>query len=356
VEKWKEQHKSIQSVGGEGLMGKSQVEKFKARLSKKEMDKQAINTRAYQKKTEEYEKYGAEGVEELMGKGNIKEAAVVFSQEGMKAFANMFGNSMENAVTNVLNNRMEDFTKGIETKIESIIEAKMLEMLEGMTEGMKLLSTSHPSDTMFKELTNKSLKELHKQLTEDNTQQELHKEEPIVLAEDIKIPVEQAEKLIKGFRDTFPSVDKHLKDIEKAGKDETITIDIPKFDAEKDTTPIKEETKSKDIKLPKPRAKNFTKLIEEGYEGLERQIPRVRLGTSKADVELVTPYIMSIMRKHAGEEVKSSDVVRTLDSEFGIKVTNPTAAWKKIISTNPNIDNVGFGIYKYEEKTFHPTV
>ena len=121
---------------------KSQVEKFNAKLSKKKADEVAVNSRVYQEQQAEYKKYGAEGVEELMGKGNIKEAAVVFSREGMNAFAHMFGNSVESAVINVLDKRMDDITKGMESRLEAIIEAKMLEMLEGMTEGMKQMAQS----------------------------------------------------------------------------------------------------------------------------------------------------------------------------------------------------------------------
>jgi hypothetical protein len=56
-------------------------------------------------------------LEELKKAGNIQEAAVVFSQEGMKLFADMFGNTMRSMV-------------------DEAVDRKMRSVLEGMMEGM----------------------------------------------------------------------------------------------------------------------------------------------------------------------------------------------------------------------------
>jgi hypothetical protein len=72
---------------------------------------------------------GALGTDKLMEAGSLKEAAVVFSHEGMKAFAEMFGNSVESAIARN--------TNGIEQVIERVVERKLKEMLAGATEGLQ---------------------------------------------------------------------------------------------------------------------------------------------------------------------------------------------------------------------------
>ncbi len=98
--------------------------------SKKQyVDEQVIRQEEAKREREERAKYGATGAKKLMAEGNIKEAAVVFSHEGMKAFATMFATSVESSVQKALTN--------LEPMIEQIIERKMVEMLEGATQGIQ---------------------------------------------------------------------------------------------------------------------------------------------------------------------------------------------------------------------------
>jgi hypothetical protein len=102
--------------------------------------------------------------------------------------------------------------------------------------------------------------------------------------------------------------------------------------------------------------KGYTQLIQPGYQGLQPLGKERRLGASATDALFVKPYIMAMMKAYPGEVVSSSDVARTLKNDFNINVPNLTSLWKRIMKHEPNIENIGFGKYKYEEKNFKPTV
>jgi len=101
------------------------VEKSK----KQYVDSQVIRQEEAKREQEEHKRFGTTGAKELMKAGGIKEAAVVFSHEGMNAFATMFANSTEASVQKALSN--------LEPMIERIIEQKLIEMLEGATQGIQ---------------------------------------------------------------------------------------------------------------------------------------------------------------------------------------------------------------------------
>lgn len=110
--------------------------------SKKQyMDSQVIRQEEAKREHEEYKRHGATGAKDLMKAGSIKEAAVVFSHEGMKAFATMFANSTEVGASRALGN-IEPIlervvAKVLEDTVEKMIERKMIEMLEGATQGIQ---------------------------------------------------------------------------------------------------------------------------------------------------------------------------------------------------------------------------
>lgn len=336
---------------------KSQVEKFNARLSKKKKDEIAINTREYQKRQEDAEKYGAEGVDELMKQGSIKEAAVVFSHEGMKAFANMFGNSVEKSVVNVLSSQMDTITKNLEDKMSAIIEAKMLEMLEGMTEGMKKLSQPQT--------------EIEKAIKFADT----YGGSAETLKDDISS--EQAEAMTAFFKKMFPNAEtltmsrdivettpegSEWKEYEPGNK---VTVEIEevnpqaKFEKKvKDFRAKKEEPKNEEPKVePKKESVKYTGISTDGLDLPVMDNPdNFRYSTSKADAELIKEHILAIFKKYAGMELKSSDVTHVLREEYNIRMLNPTLTYKHIMSSDYNFEKVGAGVYKYEEKTFQPTI
>ena len=118
---------------------KSQVDKFHQKWYKHQEDTRAIIEGQMRKEKEKEAKwYGnVEGVEELMEKGNIKEAAVVFSHEGMQLFTKSFSNYIESKVEETLNKGIADLTNKIEEHIAKSVERKLAEMLEGIAEGIK---------------------------------------------------------------------------------------------------------------------------------------------------------------------------------------------------------------------------
>jgi hypothetical protein len=323
---------------------KSQVDKFNAKLSKKEVDEQAINTRAYQKKQEELRIYGAEGVDELMSHGNIKEAAVVFSREGMQAFANMFGNSMESAVVNVLDNHIGKITQTMEERMEAIIEAKMMEMIEGMTEGMKQFNAQmSPQPIIAKPSTQEFMESLRDVFSG-------------VKGSDVSKAVVETEP-VDGWK-TFDYED-NIKEPEKVIE----PIETPMIDWDK---AFKIDKKEKEAKIrpvvadaPRPKKSDYFSDIDvENIEGLSKlkHPSGYRYGSSKSDIAVVAPYILSIFKKYEGKEIMSATILKVLRKEYGIRLVNATMTLRKVMALDPNFENVGFGVYKYEEKNFRPTV
>ncbi|HLO11564.1 MAG TPA: hypothetical protein VK190_04845 [Pseudoneobacillus sp.] len=82
------------------------------------------------KRNYEKEKQQIHNVEALEKMGNIKEAAAVFSQQGMEIFYNMFvKNPVEGAIEKVISQKMLPM-------IEQAVENKMMEFMKGYMNGM----------------------------------------------------------------------------------------------------------------------------------------------------------------------------------------------------------------------------
>jgi hypothetical protein len=108
--------------GGHFYMSQKETSKYKK-------DTAILNQAKAEREHRLDKQTGALGTDKLMEAGSLKEAAVVFSHEGMKAFAEMFGNSVESAIARN--------TNGIEQVIERVVERKLKEMLAGATEGLQ---------------------------------------------------------------------------------------------------------------------------------------------------------------------------------------------------------------------------
>lgn len=291
---------------------KSQVEKFNRKWSKHMADEEAVQAANAKAKINE----DIQGVEELKKKGNIEEAAVVFSREGMGLFANMFGNSIERAVTKVLTEHMDNITKNMQTAMDDLIEIKMTQMLEGMTEGIR-------------QFTEQQAEEVAKQKLKDDFF--------------AKFPV--TKELADRAKEQFASA------LEEPPEDEAIL-------SASTTTVLRPKKKDKPS-TPRPKKGDYLEGIS--TQGLElKPISDInspkRLGSGKEDTELVSEYILSIMKKYKGEVVRSADIVKILREEYGVVFTNPTLIFRKVMTIDPNMENVGFGLYKYEEKNFKPTL
>lgn len=79
-----------------------------------------------------YKYNGVEGVEELMEKGNMQEAALVASQEGLKNLTHMFMNSFESMLERKMSASVE--AKFDEAALEAMMERVIDRKIEAVTE------------------------------------------------------------------------------------------------------------------------------------------------------------------------------------------------------------------------------
>jgi hypothetical protein len=230
----------------------------------------------------------------------------------------MFGNSMESAVINVLDNQLDKITQTMEQRIEAIVQAKMMEMMEGMTEGMKKFQS----------------------------EQQQHSSS---ISVDTHLQAKLQEEINKILEVKEETVEAPLIDWEKA-----YAID----EAEK-AKATKERPRPVMADAPRPKkADFFSDISMAGIEDLPQlnHTSGYRYGLSKNDIEKIAPYLLGIYKKYAGVTMRSADVIKVLREEYDVRIVNPTMTFRKMMTLDPSFENVGFGVYKYEEKSFKPTV
>lgn len=158
-------------------------------------------------------------------------------------------------------------------------------------------------------------------------------------------------------------LDGMTKGIQEFSNQSNMSIIIP--DPEVATKSIPQKQDKPEEKTTQPKAKrrkrkpnNYTyiKLITPGYNGLKPMKEGTTLGSSRDDINMVVPYFMGILESHSGENLKSVDVVRTLENDFNIHLKNPTHVWNYLLEYDANVVKVAHGTYKYEEKSFPPTI
>ena len=319
-----------------------------AKNSKKRMDTEAIHSNNFKKNIE------IEGVEELMSKGNIKEAAVVFSQEGMKAFAHMFGNSIDSAVTRVLNDRLQEITEGMAERIESVVDKKMVELLEGLTEGMKSMqeqvSVPTISDEDIREMLDKAFTvEPMKAVMPDAVKEVLDKgvgiKSPIVTIPDHKW-VNQG----GGINMNNTDIVSGTPDLFDEPTSEGLTFEQAELEATSDGISKVEEPEEEIVldELPPEPTEDLPRM--------EHDDPDFRYGSSTNHIEIIAPYVLKMLKDNAGVEMQSAHITSTLREVYNIRMTNPTLVYRRLMKDDPNIENTGFGTYKYEEKNFNSTL
>ncbi|UOF91562.1 hypothetical protein LSG31_04735 [Fodinisporobacter ferrooxydans] len=91
----------------------NQMQKFQNKWKKGEADRYALASSTFEKRED------IPGVQALQDKGGLKEAAAVFTEEGLQIFAQLFANTVERAIENQLNQI-----------VEAAIERKMTEIFE----------------------------------------------------------------------------------------------------------------------------------------------------------------------------------------------------------------------------------
>lgn len=109
----------------------SQVDKFYKKWNKDQSDMHILHQQELERqKAMKEEPSMIPGEKELSAEGNIKEAAMVLSHEGMNVFSQIFANSVETAIS-----------KALPQILERTIDRKVTEILEGAVEGMRLFAT-----------------------------------------------------------------------------------------------------------------------------------------------------------------------------------------------------------------------
>ena len=345
------------------LTQQSRVEKFNAKMAKKENDTKAIIESQMKKEVATSSHLSeTEGAKELMEAGAIHEAAVVFSHAGMGAFAKMFGNSMESAVENVLKERMDNIMESMTNKVSSVVEAKMVEMLEGMTAGMNSFTADaskhsiNLSEIVTKEYLEKNVVEkedIPEPKWEPPTIEEIGKATPSPLLEEIPASV-RAEM----YRTTVNPEFKAFADAVKKSKEESMKSGKPVVTAVQKPNPgVIAMQKAREAQDAIPDLQ-YSELVFDATVIDLKSLPRStgRFGVSKPDIATMKPYIMGILKLNANKNLKSTDILKVLRNEYNIVMNNATLVMQKLMKQEPAIEKIAFGSYRYEEKTFRPTI
>jgi hypothetical protein len=262
-----------------GSSTKSQLEKWEAKYAQNERDIQAMV------KSERESKSGihAPGMEDLAKAGNIKEAAVVFSREGMSMFANMFGNTMERIV--------ED---AIEKRVSNIIEKKMFEMMQGMQEGM------------------------------------------------IQGMEAVSQNLLKGFDVPKETEQPEIQvDIEKTAMDKSLAkVDKAEAVLKALESPIRVEPVIED----KPEHTVNIAEQKEADEDRELKFTRKTVGAKKIEIEKYVPMFAEVVRKAPGR-VTLKRIIDTVEAEHNVRFNSPGAIAGVMLERYPDIIKPERGFY-----------
>ena len=305
------------------------MDKFYQKWYKHQEDTRAIIEGQMRKEKEKEAKwYGdVEGVEELMEKGNIKEAAVVFSREGMKVFTKLFINSVERSVEETLMKGITDLENKISELIEKSVEKKLVEVMEGITEGIK-------------------------QFTNENMDNHIKISLPTI--RDTTIPDdpltgEKQNERLANLADSNLSdiiIDKII--VDKIGQevDKKVTQQMVEEDITKTVEEIKSDTETSKVEKKPNKKADKPSYTEEG----------IRIITTK-DAGEVLPLVINIMKANGGP-MKLVDINNKLVELYNMKFTSSgcTSFMNKIIKLDYNIEKVGYGLYEYREKNFKPTL
>lgn len=277
---------------------KSQVDKFNRKYGKDYLDEKAIKENNIEKSRE-----ALPGLEDLKKQGSIKEAAVVFSQEGMKLFSTLFANTIESAIEKKL--------QDVDKRVESSIEKKMIEMLEGMTEGMQsaLGNKGHTSEPK----PNINVRNIFNEV-EDSIMENINKKDE----EDKPVSYENDNWKPKAFSGTIAEKPKKFEEPKK-----------------------REEVKKEPMKSP----------------SVDTNLPvGTVITTSKKDIEIGMDLILKYFKQCKGQEVLSRDITGYFKKEKGIKFMNTTVVMNALLKSNPFLTKEGFGTYMYKERSFNSLV
>lgn len=325
---------------------KSQVDKFNSKWAKNINDQNAMAESSLNKEPEQDMK----GTKELSEQGNIQEAAMVVSYEGLRAFSKIFTNSVSTSVESAIDSRMTE----LESRFEKILEDKLNQVLNGMTEGIAKYAEESKEDTVSNVLsildafeskvdkmpifpTPPNLDKLEEDRKRQIAQKDKQKEHEAMKLEKEKKDSEESIQVPVHGKLLLEEIDEETRKslLEKVVQPQQLEDELqeePQEEVEQDNTDT--------IKVYSAPIK------DKEFEG---EVETIK--SAAEDLDLVTPMVLAYMRSKA-EPVKLSEIVEYLLKYEGIKVANPTNLMKHIMKETYYVLKVGHGLYQYEEKTF----
>lgn len=338
---------------------KSQVDKFNSRYAKDINDINAIKSDSLKQEKEEIKH-----VEELKKQGNIKEAAMVVSYEGLKAFSKMFTNTISQEVNSSIQAKMTS----LEESIDKMLEDKITQVLSGLSEGIEKFNTEvttvetskvidFPIALTFTEEPEEPVKAPYKtdKVKERVAKHKKAKEDKINSEETLDVPLhgkllleeineETRKKLLEKV--VQPAIQLDDEAVLEVVAGEYRTPDYTK-EPELIEEPITD-------KKPVPAYK-----VADKFEGIE--LPPVKTEkfvgepvfykTTAEELDKLVPMSLAYMKDRA-EPIKLGDLVSYLLEYEGVKLLNGTHLMKHITKSTYHVEKVGYGQYEYEEKTF----
>lgn len=274
-----------------------------------------------------------EQLKELAKAGDIREAAIVFSREGMELFASMFGNTMETVVSRAIDNR-----------VSAIIEQKMIEMMEGMRVGMKQGMVSM-ADNLFKGF-DLSEKEEQKQIQEQ-VKFDLVIAEPTedtvedlvsVTLENAGVP--SAEEYKQNMIDKLNMV---FADEPETVEEEIVTVEGSLLDiderVEKPVSPIESyHTNKKVIE----RINSVMNNRRTPHEPKPRHV-----GAKVVELREWAPIFAEYVEENSPRKVPMAEIIKALSQTHNVKFLSPAHITNAMLQLHPEITRPEKGFYKH---------
>lgn len=267
----------------------TQLDRVNAKYVKDQTDIQILKQAQLQK---HIDNHGIDGIDELSVQGGIKQAAAVFSYEGMRSFSQLFSNSVEAAVERSLPNIME-----------RVLERKITELLEGTTVGIQRFM----SEAVGNMLTSAS--ETVEQVIETQ------------LATVIPMPQQSS---------TQPAT----QPVTQPTTDHEVVIDRDEELVKKRKNPTKKQrlTKEERAAINSENRKKRGGVTGWNQEAKQQAIKEAALIANKL--------------KEIGKPVSASEVKRQLNNTVDLG-NNPWSRLYTLIKYNENISRTDAGLYEY---------
>lgn len=281
------------------------LERFNSKYSKEKQDERAIKEKQLANSDNNLV------LEELKKAGNIREAAVVFSREGMGLFADMFGNTMERIVSRV-----------VESKVESIIERKMIEMMQGMAQGIEE-GMQNFAENMLEGF---DIREENDQKQVDEDTEELSQ---AYFEQDVRMTNLSSLSIEKIVNDLAGAT---LKGLDVGEKEKVEEIE-PEIEPE-----VIIPTTSEDLPYwEKPYTGPGTK-----WQG---DRPR-HLSGKRHDLEEALEYYMHEFRQYPNQPIELASITRKINEALNVAVINSTLVMD-IAKAKYNVEKLSRGVYIY---------